>query len=139
MAAMLMLLDVWSELLRLKQEACTLVSDITFRKFVRAYRAKFDPEQPRDERGRWTGNGSRLVSDSGSDPEVYGLEGDGLSKISPFRSSRAAMRRRDECDLQYKQDVFQCKMVGLRQCYAQAMVRRIACERGQPIPPLFYM
>lgn len=139
MVAMLMFLDVMSECLKLKQEATALNSDIKFRKFMRAYRAKFDPDQPRDARGRWTNDGSRLVDDGGSDPEFNGGEGNGISMLSPFRSSQAAMRRRDECDLQYQQDVFQCKMVGLSQCYAQAMVRRIACERGQLIPPLFYM
>lgn len=43
-----------------------------------------------------------------------------------------------ECLRQYKQDVFQCKMVGLPQCYAQAAERYGACLAGRPIPPFNY-
>ncbi|KLK95056.1 hypothetical protein AA309_00220 [Microvirga vignae] len=43
-----------------------------------------------------------------------------------------------QCEEQYDRDIFQCKMVGLRSCYMQAMVRKIACEKGHPIPPLNY-
>jgi hypothetical protein len=43
-----------------------------------------------------------------------------------------------ECDAQYERDIFQCKMVGLPECYAQAMERYKACLAGQPIPPFNY-
>jgi hypothetical protein len=43
-----------------------------------------------------------------------------------------------ECLRQYNQDVFQCKMVGLAQCYAQAAERYGACLAGRPIPPFNY-
>jgi hypothetical protein len=43
-----------------------------------------------------------------------------------------------ECDAQYERDLFQCKMVGLPECYAQAMERRAACLAGRPIPPFNY-
>jgi len=43
-----------------------------------------------------------------------------------------------ECDAQYERDLFQCKMVGLRECYAQAMERYKACLAGQPVPPFNY-
>ncbi|MFN3855597.1 MAG: hypothetical protein ACK4M0_14485 [Phreatobacter sp.] len=39
---------------------------------------------------------------------------------------------------QYDRDIFHCRLVALRGCYAQAMVRLVACERGDPIPPLNY-
>jgi len=43
-----------------------------------------------------------------------------------------------ECEAQYERDLFQCKMVGLPECYAQAMERRAACPAGRPIPPFNY-
>jgi hypothetical protein len=43
-----------------------------------------------------------------------------------------------ECLAQYKSDVFHCNMVGLSQCYAQAMERLAACLAGRPIPPFNY-
>ncbi len=44
----------------------------------------------------------------------------------------------ERCEKQLERDEFQCKMVGLRSCYAQAMQRYAACLRGQPIPPFNY-
>ena len=44
----------------------------------------------------------------------------------------------EDCDAQYERDLFQCRMVGLRGCYEQAMVRLIACGKGHTIPPLNY-
>jgi hypothetical protein len=43
-----------------------------------------------------------------------------------------------ECMAQYKRDIFHCNMVGLSQCYAQAMERLSACLAGRPIPPFNY-
>ena len=54
------------------------------------------------------------------------------------RYASPAKNSEEYCDDQYKRDVFQCKMVGLRDCYAQAMVRLVACEQGKTIPPLNY-
>jgi RHS repeat-associated protein len=45
---------------------------------------------------------------------------------------------REEYDEQYERDVFECSMLGLASCYAQAMVRYSACTRGDEIPPLNY-
>jgi hypothetical protein len=44
----------------------------------------------------------------------------------------------EECEEQYKRDLFQCRMVGLPECYQQALLRRTNCERGLQIPPLNY-
>lgn len=85
---------------------------------------KFDSDQPRDERGRWVETGA-------SDDENAGLP----------TLMAAARRRRGveaECKLQYDLDIFQCKMVGLPGCFAQAMERWSACMAGRPIPPLNY-
>ena len=46
------------------------------------------------------------------------------------------MSTRAFCEAQWNRDIFHCKMVGLPSCYAQAMVRLVACEKGEPIPPL---
>lgn len=80
---------------------------------------KFDPDQPRDEQGRWTdGIGSTATSDP-------------LDAFASFGNSAI-------CNAQYNKDLFQCKMTGRPQCYAQAMVRFVACENGGQIPPLNY-
>lgn len=89
---------------------------------------KYDPNQPRvpagnSDGGRWTSGG------------------DGGSRLNDsiiFRSSPAAMSSRAFCEAQWNRDIFHCNMVGLSSCYAQAMVRLVACEKGQPIPPLNY-
>ncbi len=80
---------------------------------------KFDPEQPRDEQGRWTdGTGTAATLNP-------------LNAFASFGNSAA-------CNAQYSKDLFQCKMTGNPQCYAQAMVRFVACENGGQIPPLNY-
>lgn len=38
----------------LRCELTGLRYDLAFAKFIHALRFKFDPDQPRDERGRWT-------------------------------------------------------------------------------------
>jgi hypothetical protein len=42
------------------------------------------------------------------------------------------------CEAQYERDIFQCRMVGLRACYAQAAQRYAACLSGAQIPPFNY-
>jgi len=48
------------------------------------------------------------------------------------------MSTRADCEAQWLSDIFHCNMVGLSACYSQAMVRLVACEKGQTIPPLNY-
>jgi hypothetical protein len=43
-----------------------------------------------------------------------------------------------ECDEMHRRDLFQCKMVGLPSCYAQAYLRYTNCLNGKQIPPLNY-
>jgi hypothetical protein len=47
-------------------------------------------------------------------------------------------RRLAECEAQFQRDLFHCKLVALKTCYAQAIVRQVACENGHSIPPLNY-
>lgn len=85
---------------------------------------KYDPDQPRDDQGRWTDSAA-------TDPTNASSSEFGFSKFASYSNMAA-------CNAQYRKDLFQCKMVGLSQCYAQAMVRLVACENGGQIPPLNY-
>lgn len=60
-----------SALLALKYE-------LTFRRFLRAFDAKFNPDQPRDDWGRWTGGGSAPLNyqDTSSDNQVAAIFAD---------------------------------------------------------------
>ena len=95
---------------------------IQFRHFVKVF--KFNPDQLRDERGRWTGD---------TEDEL-----DWPSDSLVLTAARGRRGLEAECKAQYDRDIFQCNMVGLPACYNQAMVRQNACLRGQPIPPLNY-
>ncbi|MES2751982.1 MAG: hypothetical protein V4661_11480 [Pseudomonadota bacterium] len=114
--------DIERKIIELKDEVNSIRSDLKFRKLAHAIKQEFNPDQPRDERGRWTETGSD-ASNPDSAPRLFLLAS--YSKIA-------------ECNFQYKRDLFQCKMVGLATCYAQAMERLSACERGKPIPPFNY-
>ncbi len=89
----------------------------------RELRRKFDPNQPRVPAGepgggRWTNEESNEVDLSAA------------RRVSPARTA--------ECEMQLRRDTFHCNMVGLRACYAQAMLRYANCLSGLPIPPLSY-
>jgi hypothetical protein len=43
-----------------------------------------------------------------------------------------------ECKAMHDRDLFHCRMVGLRPCYAQAYLRYSNCLEGRQIPPLNY-
>jgi hypothetical protein len=92
---------------------------------ARALRStKYDPDQPRVPAGN--SDGGQWTSDHGAvDSEVSGAR----------RTSRGLEA---ECYLQYSKDIFQCRMVGLPSCYAQASLRYANCLAGAPIPPLNY-
>jgi hypothetical protein len=51
-----------------------------------------------------------------------------ISRVRPILGSAAGS----------DSDLFQCNMVGLPECYAQAMERYSACLAGRPIPPFNY-
>lgn len=89
---------------------------------------EYDPNQPRipahqTGAGRWTKDGS--------------AEGIDVTKTDRFKKQLyAASRRLEECAEMNRRDLIVCKFTGLQSCYAQAMVRLVACENGHPIPPL---
>ena len=56
----------YQELLRLKAELLAVKADMRWQRFLRAVKANFKPSQPRDDHGKWTGEGGtgrvRLVA-----------------------------------------------------------------------------
>lgn len=96
-------------------------------RFIRAFEHKFDPDQPRDEFGRWT---------------------DGpLTNETPLSGSTdfSAIRRGQSesvCWSQYTIDLLRCgselRPAARAICRAQAMERYSACISGRPIPPLSF-
>jgi hypothetical protein len=86
-----------------------------FESFLR----KYDPSQPRvpagqSTGGQWTDEGT-LVAGTYNEAN------------------------RDKCELQYETDMFQCRFVTYwRNCQSQAMVRLVACMKGDPLPPFNY-
>jgi hypothetical protein len=113
-----------------------LIADIRFEQLRHAsLRAKhlaeqtYKPDQPRvpagaPDGGQWTGQDAAAF-DNG--------RGGSPTDISAAKRGTAAL-----CAAQYAADIFHCKMVGVRACYAQATERFAACLAGRPIPPLNY-
>jgi hypothetical protein len=49
-------------------------------------------------------------------------------------------RRLEECEAQFESDMLQCRMVPWNPfCVDQALSRRTACMKGDPIPDLFHI
>lgn len=90
---------------------------------------EYDPDQPRlpagqPGGGQWTSEG-----------EPPG----GLSRIEALVAAARGRRNTEAfCEALYEKDLFQCRLVGISACYAQAMKRYAACLSGQPVPPLNY-
>jgi hypothetical protein len=117
----------------LRCELASLRYDLAFAKFVDALRIKFNPDQPRDERGRWTdnaaaGNLSSAAASIASGATDFSSIGRGLSE--------------SECELRYKVDMLRCqaetRAPARAVCRSQAMERYAACRSGRPIPPLSF-
>lgn len=109
----------------LEYDLLIIKSELKFRKFMRALSRKFDPDQPRDEIGRWTD------ASDGSDHETS-------TDISAARRGQSE----SVCWTQYSLDMVRCDAV-LRApqraaCRAQAMERYAACRSGRPIPALIF-
>lgn len=105
-------------------------AESTWRQFMWAIERKFDPDQPRDELGRWIDAGSFESNTSASDR--------GATDFS------AARRGQSEavCWSQYQVDMLRCqaelRATARAICRAQAMERYAACRSGNPIPPLIF-
>ena len=119
-------------------EIATIRAELKFRKFMRALKAAFNPDQPRDENGRWT-DGESTSREAGSDAAANSAGGDRRDAKTPL--DIIAARRQfslAECEAQYRLDTFHCTMVGLPSCHRQAAQRYAACLGGTQIPPLNY-
>jgi hypothetical protein len=97
-------------LAQIRYEVSVIRADLKFRKFLRAVKAAFNPDQPRDDDGKWTATGA--------------------DQIVAARGNEA------ECDLQYKKDTVICNLVRTPLCWAQAAERYSACLAGRRIPQL---
>jgi hypothetical protein len=115
---------------------------------LRSELKKYSPDQQRvpagsRDGGQWTNEDeSRAPSAS---PNLDDAESGGGQRTSGAaqQATRVAARRisparEAECEAQYAADIFQCKMVGLMACYAQAALRYANCLQGLPLPPLNY-
>lgn len=81
---------------------------------------KYDPAQPRVPAGQSTG-GQWTTSDR-------------VHVAGPWNKANY-----DKCELQYESDMFQCRMtVWSASCSNQAMLRRTACMKDEPLPPFNY-
>jgi hypothetical protein len=111
---------------------------------------KYSPDQPRvpagnHDGGQWT-SGSKAGADAPSTSPSLGDAksggGQSTNRVAQQTTRVAARRispaREAECKAQYAADIFQCKMVGLMACYAQAALRYANCLQGLPLPPLNY-
>ena len=90
---------------------------------LREQARKYDANQPRVPAGNPDGDSGRVTR---------------TGRMARPRSDRARLSSRAFCEAQWNRDIFHCRMVGLQSCYGQAMVRLVACEKGQTIPPLTY-
>lgn len=119
----------------LHYELASLHADIRFSRLLHALRVKFDPDQPRDERGRWTddaaansSSGATDFNSVASDATEFGSIGRGLSEA--------------ECSLRYNVDMLRCqaevRAPARAVCRSQAMERYAACRAGRQIPPLSF-
>ena len=94
---------------------------------VQLHLRKFYPNQPRvpagnPNGGQWSGERRNVRT----------------QQVTRLATRRISPAREAECEEQYAGDKFQCQMVGLSECYAQAMLRYANCLQGLPIPPLNY-
>lgn len=64
------LAEIRSELLRLKCDVAAMRFQLALRRHVNALKAGFNPDQPRDEWGRWTEAGGAAVNDDAADGET---------------------------------------------------------------------
>ncbi|MBX9710809.1 MAG: hypothetical protein K2X60_07230 [Xanthobacteraceae bacterium] len=66
-------------LAQVKYESASLKAELKFRKLLRAFKANFDPAQPRDEYGKWTDGSSNAVQAAVNDNQVTAVFADGVS------------------------------------------------------------
>jgi hypothetical protein len=123
-------------LLLWKHELASIKIDLRSRRKSEGIKAGFDPNQPRDDRGRWSGE--TTGGDLFVEVPARTRFSDPRRRTEPPTATdfSAARRRTTDCDTQYDRDAMICRMVQTSLCWQQAMMRRAACVAGSPIPPL---
>jgi hypothetical protein len=137
-------LSTKSKLLRIRTKLMSLRQQLLDADIKHVLEYRYDPSQPRVPAG--SPSGGQWASGGGSDVStVHQRDREAVSQGERLKTNNgagritlAARRTLAECKVQYDRDMFHCKLVGLKSCYAQAAVRWIACEKGHPIPPLNY-
>ena len=119
-------IDLSVEVARLRWHHAALRFELSMLRHAQALRKKYDPNQPRVPAGSRAGG--QWTSHEGSEEaaEIVTV----ARRVSPALEA--------DCLMQYRRDVFQCRMVGLPACYGQAALRYSSCLAGRPIPPLNY-
>lgn len=117
----------------IRRELATIGVSLALLKLERALARKYRPDQPRVPAGE-PGGGQWIGDNDGWSPGAVGS----LTERVREAARRGRRLTEEECREQYERDIFQCKMVGLPSCYAQAAERYAACLVGRPIPPLNY-
>lgn len=108
--------EILRQEIKLKCDVAAIRADLRFARLMAALKAGFNPEQVRDELGRWS---------------------DGGATSSENADNRFAARGNEaECEAQYKLNSVICRLVQTNLCWRQAMARRAACISGYPLPPL---
>jgi hypothetical protein len=111
-------------------EAARVKCDVAFDDFVRAF-MQYAEQQEAGLNRKWDGQPRTEIGRFDFGKNVRRQENVQIAaRVSPALEAF--------CERQYDKDVFQCKMVGLPACYAQAALRYANCLRGLPIPPLNY-
>lgn len=112
--------------MRYRQADPKAETEKTWRAFVGAFARKYDPDQPRDEFGRWSdGNG----------------ESSSTREATDFSAARRGQSE-SVCWSQYTIDLLRCgselRSAARAICRGQAMERYSACISGRTIPPLSF-
>jgi len=102
-------------------------NEALYRTYERIER-KYSPDQPRDDRGRWTddsgsSNSHSSIADAGQFTRI-------AARISPGRQA--------ECDEQYRHDTFTCNIMRTASCWRQMGFRYGQCLIGGYIPPIYH-
>jgi hypothetical protein len=110
--------EIHRQAIKLKCEVAAIRAGLKFAKLTAALKAGFNPDQARDEFGRWSDGGASSSENQNAD------------------SRFAAKGNEAACEKQYKLDSAICRLVQTNLCWRQAMARRAACISGYPLPPL---
>lgn len=114
----------YKEVLQMRRDFAAL--RIEWKRAVREFYArKFDPDQPRDDHGRWVDTGG---------------SGSAADESSPHVMAAGAKQSAAYCWNQMQIDMLLCSSLRptsvVAACRAQANERYAACLTGKPIPPL---